>query len=700
MKLPDKPIISQASLVNKMEQTPQAFAYRQTLILPNPQGMHARPAAKLVKLVKSFDATIFLEIADGRCADTKKMFEVLGLGIVQGDEISVLSDSQQAMEKVVKAIESGLGDNLKATDDSQNKPNEIYWQPQGDIRMMQAVGASDGLVIGKIHCYGQQHFSIPEASEDPSSESKSLDNALQTARRAIHTLMDEVSNNDNGEQAAIFDAHLSILEDKDIINDTLSRILTGENAAKAYKIITDERIASLSAVANSNIAARAIDIRDVRNRVLNTLLGIQENPLQFDKPVILCADDLTPSDTARINPAQVLGFITAKGGPTSHSAIIARGMGIPAIVAAGEAVRTIDDGTTVILDGASGRIYIDPNGAQLADAKIAQDIAEQEREKALKNRLIPGQTADGKLIEISANINRADAAESAIDAGAQGVGLMRTEFLYLESNSIPSEDEQESEYRAMAEAMGDKPLIIRTLDIGGDKEVPYLNLAHEDNAFLGIRGIRLCFERPDLFIPQLRAICRVAKNHHNIHVMFPMIGKLADWTRAKEMLDNVRKEMGTPEFPVGIMIEIPSAALLAPQLAKEVDFFSVGTNDLTQYTLAMDRMHPILASQTDALHPAVLRLIDMTIRAADANGKWVGVCGGAAGEVAAAKILVGLGVRELSMSTPQIAPIKQMLRENTSQDLQTLAQQALAQESAKAVRQLIANQKDSSSENT
>ena len=292
-------------------------------------------------------------------------------------------------------------------------------------------------------------------------------------------------------------------------------------------------------------------------------------------------------------------------------------------------------------------------------------------------------------IQIGANINSAEAAAAAIDAGAQGVGLMRTEFLYLERDSIPNEDEQEAAYRALAQAMGERPLIIRTLDIGGDKEVPYLGLAHEDNAFLGIRGIRLCFERPDLFMPQLRAICRVAKDHANIHVMFPMIGKLSDWTRAKELLDEVRQQIGAPKFPVGVMIEVPSAALIAPHLAKHVDFFSIGTNDLTQYTLAMDRMHPLLANQTDAMHPAVLQLIDMTVKAALAHGKWVGVCGGAAGEVAAAKVLVGLGVRELSMSPPQIAVVKQALRQYRLDELQDLAQRVLAQGSSKAVRDIL-----------
>ncbi len=266
---------------------------------------------------------------------------------------------------------------------------------------------------------------------------------------------------------------------------------------------------------------------------------------------------------------------------------------------------------------------------------------------------------------------------------------MRTEFLFLERDSVPSEADQEQEYRAMAAALGDRPLIIRTLDIGGDKEVPYLGLAREDNSFLGIRGVRLCFERPDLFVPQLRAIVRVAKDHPNVHVMFPMIATLEDFRRARAMLDEVRTELGAPHIPLGVMIEVPSAALIAEQLAPEVDFFSVGTNDLTQYTLAMDRMHPQLARQTDAMHPAVLRLIGLTVDAAQRHGKWVGVCGGAAGDDVGALVLTGLGVKELSVSTPQVAGVKAALRGRSSAELRDLAARALTQPDAAAVRALV-----------
>lgn len=667
------------------------FAFSKTVTVPNPLGMHARPATRLRKLVKSFDSDVIIQTSEGKQANANKMFEVLGLGLVKNAQITILSDSERAVTQVTEAIEKGLGDELNVAPDTTKEDKATsLWQPKGEIKTFQGVGASDGLVIGKIRRYGQQHFDIPKTSADALTEAAALDNAIQISARAIHALIDEEGeNHPDDNKTAIFEAHLTLLNDSDTINDSVTKIMQGDNAAKAYKAVTDVRIAELSAVADDNIAARAADIRDVRNRVMNVLLGIKEEKLQYDEPVIICAEDLTPSDTAKLRPNHVLGFITALGGPTSHSAIIARGMGLPAVVAAGEAVRDIPDDTMIIMDGVAGRVYVNPNPSQLASAKKAQDTARAELEMALKGRLETGQTADGHRIEIAANINRADAAEDAIDAGAEGVGLMRTEFLYLERTSIPTEAEQEAEYRAMATAMGDKPLIIRTLDIGGDKEVSYLGLRHEDNAFLGIRGIRLCFERENLFLPQLRAICRVAKDHKNIRVMFPMISQLSDWRRAKAMLDNVREAVGASPFPVGIMIEVPAAAILAPHFAKEVDFFSIGTNDLTQYTLAMDRMHPLLANQADALDPAVLSLIAKTVKAAEDNGKWVGVCGGAAGELTAAKVLVGLGVRELSVSPPQIASIKQMLRAHSLLDLQQLANEALIQESAVKVRQVV-----------
>ncbi|PID50498.1 MAG: phosphoenolpyruvate--protein phosphotransferase [Proteobacteria bacterium] len=666
--------------------------YQQTVVIPNPLGFHARPATQLSKLVKTLEVAVFIENNAGKRADTRKMFKLLGLALSQGDEIKVISESESAVQTVVEAIKTGLGDDLNPeaeTSDTNKQASNLLWEPTGDIICHQGVSASDGLVIGKIRHYRQQHFELPNTVGTVKEETENFRHALNKAKAAIKAMMRNATDLASEDQTKIFEAHLALLDDKDMLADTLTLIAQGENAAKAYKTISDARIAELSSVDNANIAARATDIRDIRNQVMQALLDIEIQAFDFSAPVIICAEDLTPSDTTRLNPEQVLAFITALGGPTSHSAILARGMGMPAVVALGDKIRDIPADSTLVVDGHAGRVYVNPSDEQLASAQQAKEQLQANIAKEQARRMEAGQTKDGTLINISANVNSAEAIPDALELGAEGVGLMRTEFLYLESDCIPSEAVQEKAYRDMAAAMRGKPLIIRTLDIGGDKEVDYLGLAHEDNAFLGVRGIRLCFERPDLFKPQLRAICRVAKDYANIHVMFPMIGKSSDWERAKKLLDDIRQEIGAPEFPVGVMIEVPSAALLADSLAEHVDFFSVGTNDLTQYTLAMDRMHPVLANQADAVHPAVLKLIEMTAKAAEKHGKWVGVCGGAAGDKDAAKLLIGLGVRELSVPAPQVASIKATLRQYTLAELQELAQKALTLGGSTAVRKLL-----------
>ena len=436
------------------------------------------------------------------------------------------------------------------------------------------------------------------------------------------------------------------------------------------------------------MAGRAMDLSDVGQRVLRHMLGVaDESPTTSHVPSVLIADDLTPSDTAHLDPDLILGFITAKGGPTSHTAIIARAMGIPAVVAAGPAVLDIESGTACILDGFNGQLYLDPQAEDVESAQQLHEEIQRQLSVDFAERFAEARTIDGAEIEVFANVNRVADAVKAVEHGAQGVGLMRTEFLFLESGKTPTEDEQYEVYRDMAKALGGRPLTIRTLDIGGDKQVAHLDLPKEDNSFLGIRGIRLCFARPDLFVPQLRAIYRAAREA-NIRIMFPMISTYEDVVRALEMTEAVRAELNAPKIDIGIMVEVPSAAILADQFAKLVDFFSIGTNDLTQYTLAMDRVHPQLAKQADALNPAVLRMVDITVRAATKEGKWVAVCGGAASDTKGAAILAGLGVKELSVTVPTIPTIKAHMRKSSLAELQALAQSALACRTAAEVRAL------------
>jgi phosphoenolpyruvate-protein phosphotransferase len=427
----------------------------------------------------------------------------------------------------------------------------------------------------------------------------------------------------------------------------------------------------------------------VGQRVLRLLAGgAHHSAAQLpDEPVILIADDLTPSDTARLDPQRILGLCTASGGPTSHTAIIARSLDIPAVVGAGSQILEQTNGITCILDGAAGRLYIEPGAGDLESARNFQIDLQGQRDREHQTRYEPAIMTDGHRVEVVANIGSAADAVRAVEAGAEGVGLMRTEFLFLNRETPPTEEEQFEAYSAMTRALNGLPLIIRTLDIGGDKIVPYLSLPKEENPFLGVRGIRLCLRKPALFIPQLRAIYR-ASTTGPIKIMFPMIAMLEDLREARRVAEEVRQEMQVPPVEIGIMIEVPSAVLIAEELAREVDFFSVGTNDLTQYLLAIDRMHPTLGNQVDGLHPAVLRMIELTVRAASAAGKWVGVCGGIAGEPLGALILTGLGVTELSMSLPSIAAVKAYMRGYSLAQAKQFATRALNCKTAAEVRGL------------
>jgi phosphoenolpyruvate-protein phosphotransferase len=417
--------------------------------------------------------------------------------------------------------------------------------------------------------------------------------------------------------------------------------------------------------------------------------GAAQAPVLPEEPFILVANDLTPSETAALDPARVLGFCTAVGGPHAHTAILARALGLPAVVSAGARVLDLPNQTPVVLDGQSGTLTIAPDAAEIARARAEMQAFQARRAAAAAAAGDPAITLDGHRVEIVANIASVEDARRAAASGAEGVGLLRTEFLFLERTEAPTEDEQFAIYRDIAQALDGRPIIVRTLDIGGDKPLPYLNLPAEENPFLGERGIRLCLAHPELLKQQLRAILRAAA-FGPLRIMFPMIADIAEVRAARAMVDALRAELHAPAIEVGIMVEVPSAAVMADLLAHEVDFFSIGTNDLTQYTLAIDRTHPKLALQADGLHPAVLRLIDCTVQGAHAAGKWVGVCGELGSDPQAVPILVGLGVDELSISVPAIPLVKDQIRSLTLAQCRERATQALACASAGQVRQAAA----------
>jgi phosphocarrier protein FPr len=550
------------------------------------------------------------------------------------------------------------------------------------------VAAAPGLAIGPLHRYRSDHVVVRDLAETPARERERLHGALATARAQLGDVYESVRERGGRGEAAIFRAHQALLDDPELVAEVETTIVAGHGAAWAWQQSIDERVAAMAQVADERLAARAADVRDVGQRVLRLLTSAEgeETPMPTT-PVIMIAEDLLPSDTARLDPRLILGLCTAAGGSTSHTAIIARSLGIPALVGAGPALLELAGGATCILDGGAGALYVAPSPADVESAQAAQAELARRRDGEYRTRYEPALLTDGHRIEVVANVQRAVEAEQAVNAGAEGIGLMRTEFLFLERDSPPSEDEQYQAYAAMARALNGLPLIIRSLDIGGDKAVPYLDLPPEENPFLGVRGIRLCLRRPDLFRPQLRAVYRAAA-HGPIKLMFPMVATLEEWREARAMAEEVRLELGAEPIEVGIMVEVPSAVILAAEFAREVDFFSIGTNDLTQYALAMDRMHPLLARQVDGLHPAVLRLVDQTVRAATAAGKWVGVCGGIAGDPRGAVILSGLGVTELSVSIPSVAAIKARLRGVSLEHARDLAARALACSTADEVRAL------------
>jgi phosphocarrier protein FPr len=660
-------------------------------VVLNKTGLHARPAATFVDLAKRFKSSIKVR-HDNTVANGKSLLSLLQLGAENGAAIRVSAegpDAEAALNTLQKAIASGLGDEPEEQLPPAPTIGTQGWTPQAAGATFAGVPASGGLAIGPARQYKQQaSLVVEDYSGDPLAEGDRLQNALNAAQAELDKLHEEVKTRLGAGKAAIFRVHGEFLNDATLIMQAVALIYQGHSAAWAWQHVINERVSQMQKLDDPILAGRAVDLSDVGQRVLRHLVEAKDvRPMALTEPAILLAEDLTPSDTATLDPDMILGLCTARGGPTSHTAILARGFGIPAVVGAGEAVCTVADGTLSILDGESGKLYIKPSDADVQMARNLQEQAQQQQDVARSARFAPAVTSDGHRVEVVANINRASEAPKAIDAGAEGVGLMRTEFLFLARESIPTEDEQFEAYRDMAKAMGDRPVVIRTLDIGGDKEVPYLNLPKEDNAFLGVRGIRLCLVRPDLFLPQLRALYRAA-SYGRIHIMFPMISTLEDVERARAVAEQVREELNAPPVPLGIMVEVPSAAILADRLAQEVDFFSIGTNDLTQYTLAMDRLHPQLARQADALHPAVLGMIDRTVQAAKKEGKWVGVCGGLAGEVKGAVILTGLGVSELSMGVPSIAAVKAEIRSHSLEDMQRIAQKALQCRTAAEVRAL------------
>lgn len=668
------------------------------LVLRNPTGLHARPAKVFVNTAKQFDSDIQLQHGKKK-VNAKSAISVLTLGVECGGEIHISvegPDEDAALDALRTAVETGLGEETEARAEParEREPEpeagravEPEEAAEGVVR---GVAGAPGIAIGPLFQFRQAEIVVREEASDPAQERELLLSAIETAQNELGQLHEEMVDRVGEGEAEIFEAHLALLDDPELVKAALEKIDDGWAAPKAWDVVIDSQAQELAGLKSELLAARSADVLDVGRRVLRILTGGgEEQPQLPDDPVILVAEDLSPSDTVSLDLSRVLGFCTASGGPNSHTAILARALSLPAIVGAGSEILSLTSGVQAILDGASGFLNVGPDDEALEAAREARRRLQSRRETALRAAEEPAVTQDGHRMEIVANIGGVAESRRAVERGAEGVGLLRTEFLFLERSNAPSEEEQFEAYREIAQTFDGQPVIVRTLDIGGDKPIPYLRLPYEENPFLGERGIRLCLTHPQLFRAQLRAILR-ASEHGFLRIMFPMIADLEELRKAKVLVEELREEIGVPPVEVGIMVEVPSAALLADEFAREVDFFSIGTNDLTQYTVAIDRTHPTLARQADGLNPAVLRLVEQTVRGAHAADKWVGVCGELAADPEAVPILVGLGIDELSVNVPAVPIVKAQVRSLKLSEAQDLAKKALACATSAEVRALAA----------
>ena len=691
---------SEASAAPADEPGPVLPGVETRIAVDIPLGLHARPAARLIRATAGLNAQVLAGNATtGSAMVTARSLNALaGLQVREGHELLVTAsgpDAQKAID-ALRALAARRFDEPAVTRDGPPatapapptaRPLPPALPPTGLEGELRGVPASAGIAIGTLQFLEQADLPVPDGEAvDPATELEALGLAVTATRRDLEQLRDQTRARAGSYEAEIVDADLLFLEDPELLEPTRAAITDRRlTAARAWSEVSLRLGESWERLEDPTMRLRAADLAGVSRRVLHRLLGRPAPVLR--RRGILVARDLAPTDTAALDPARVMGIATAGGGPTSHSAILARALGIPAVVGLGDALLAMAPGQSALLDGGRGTLILDPAAALVRRAR-AQAREEQRRAAhAAAAAHQPAVTRDGVVIEVAANIGGAEEASRAVEAGADGVGLLRTEFLFMEAESLPGEEAQERIYSEIATRLEGRPLTIRTLDVGADKPLPYLRSVHEDNPALGLRGIRLGLAQPEVLIAQLRAVVATARRSP-VRVMFPMVSSAGEVDAARALLTEAAGSEPL-SLEVGVMVEIPSAALSAAQLAERVDFFSLGTNDLSQYTLAADRGNAEVATLADAFHPATLRLIAATVRAARARGRWVGVCGELAGQIEAVPLLIGLGVRELSVAVPAVARIKEAVRAADSGACVRLARRALRLADGSAVRGLI-----------
>lgn len=563
---------------------------------------------------------------------------------------------------------------------------------------IKGIAASSGIAIAKAYRLENPELNIVKKEiADAAAEVARLDAAIEKSKVELDAIREHALAELGADKAAIFEAHLLVVSDPELVNQVKDKIQTENvNAEFAMNEVANMFIMMFESMDNEYMRERAADIRDVTKRVMAHLLGVRiANPATINEEVVIIAEDLTPSDTAQLNRKYALGFTTDIGGRTSHSAIMARSLEIPAVVGTKEVTEKIENDVMVIVDGLDGMVIVDPTAEELASYQEKKAAFEAQKVEWAKLKDEPTATKDGHHVELVANIGTPNDVEGVINNGGEGVGLYRTEFLYMGRENLPTEEEQFEAYKAVLEGVGaDKPVVVRTLDIGGDKELPYLHLPKEMNPFLGYRAIRLCLDQQDIFRTQLRALLR-ASVYGNLKIMFPMIATLDEFRAAKAVLMEEKAKLvaeGTQvsdSIEVGMMVEIPSSAVIADLFAKEVDFFSIGTNDLIQYTMAADRMNEQVSYLYQPYNPAILRLVKMVIDAANKEGKWAGMCGEMAGDQTAIPLLVGLGLHEFSMSATSVLPARSLISKLSKAEMTELANKALHMSTAEEVVALV-----------
>ena len=673
------------------------------LVIRNRIGLHARPAAKFITTAAKFHSVITV-FKGGKSASARSINQLATLAALKDDEIRVRAVGPDAKDAIA-AIEILNAQNFGENDEEISEAPKPAAALTVVVKkgLVYGIPASAGVAVGRAHLHRPMLPKIETCNVDnPEAEIARLTGALNGAREQIAMLGAKAKKAGAEGKTTIFDFHRLILDDPDLVKNAQNTIGKERiNAEAAWLRVMHTAVDAYRLLDNVYMRARASDVIDAGNRVFRQLTGEAETSLTLEAPAVIVAHDLFPSEVARLDPQKVLGLVTAVGGSNSHAAILARSLGIPAVVGAGSAVASVTQGAVVALDGDNGRIWLSPGQKVRKELKVRRARWLEKKRRLRKSGHRPAVTTDGVTIRITANISAPHDALQAFDQGAEGVGLFRTEFLFQQRRSAPTENEQYAAYVAAARAMKGHPVVIRTLDVGGDKPLPYVVLPAEDNPALGTRGIRFCLAHSDVLRPQLKALLRAAREE-NIKIMFPMVAQLAELRAARALLEEARRELGKEGIicdrpaEIGIMIEIPSAVAMADRLAKEADFLSIGTNDLTQYVMAADRANAAVAPLCDSFHPAVLRMVRTAVDAGHRAGVPVGMCGEMAGNPDAAPLLIGLGLDELSMNARCMSEVKAVIRKRSAAKCRKLAEIALESADGDGVRKLLSNAKNGS----